>query len=815
MKQLVKRVLALMMVLSMVTGMCNIQAMAAACPDSGTGNHIIANSGRAWEANGSSGHTEYARCQACGQKVATNSGSHSYSTSWSGCYYTRTCSVCGYSGGSGYSHSWSSYTYTYKDSSTHTGTRYCTDCGMTGSTSGSHSTTNRYSSINDAQHAVEAYCAACSSVISTGTSGHTYVYGSWMEADNERECRSVSCSLCTYAGTAYRDHTDGNGDGLCDSCNANMNVAVTFQYYGNVSNTVKVRYGSTVSIPDNPVRPGYDFAKWVATNGNSYDFATLIYADMTLAATWKARSDTAYTVNHYQQNVEGGGYTLVDTDHLTGTTDSTGKANERTYAGFHINTESSTMEGKVNGNGTLTLNVYYDRVPLTVSIDLEGKTETIDIHYGETLPVPETPTRPGYDFVFWADGEGNKFDFTVPITGPVTLVATWRPRNDTHYTVKHYQQTLDGDYTLIESEDLSGTTDTIATAVAKSYAGFHEAIGHGGHTTTGKINGDGTLVLTLYYDRDGDTPYTVIHYWQTVDKEGYEPGETLKVFGVTGLPVTAQFKSFTGFHSNEEHPDNKTSGIIAGDGSLVLALYYDRATITVSIDLGEDTPLIQEIPYGGTIPKPDDPTKSGYIFAGWKDENGHLYDFHTPITGDLVLVPSWQVQSSAQEDKGANLNNGETSLPWLYDFGDTLLTRAQAAYILTDFLKGEVDSMKLTTAFDDVSEDTEYAAYISWANVAGIVFGYGNKRFGPADSLTREQLSVMLYRVYGDGSRADLTVYADHDSVSWWAYDAVCWAVSKKLFPVEDNELRPWGDVTGKELAALLEKAERLSEKEQ
>lgn len=119
------------------------KAYAAGCPDSGTGSHVISNSTRQYVSNGSSGHSQVAQCQACGASVTVSTSSHSYSTSWNGCYYTRTCSDCGYST-SGVSHSWSSYSYTYTDSTTHTGIRRCSDCGATSSTTGSHSTTTRY-----------------------------------------------------------------------------------------------------------------------------------------------------------------------------------------------------------------------------------------------------------------------------------------------------------------------------------------------------------------------------------------------------------------------------------------------------------------------------------------------------------------------------------------------------------------------------------------------------------------------------------------------------------------------------------------------
>ena len=44
----------------------------------------------------------------------------------------------------------------------------------------------------------------------------------------------------------------------------------------------------------------------------------------------------------------------------------------------------------------------------------------------------------------------------------------------------------------------------------------------------------------------------------------------------------------------------------------------------------------------GTIAKPEDPTKEGYVFIGWYLD-GELYDFDTPVTGDIKLEAKWEL----------------------------------------------------------------------------------------------------------------------------------------------------------------------------
>ena len=55
----------------------------------------------------------------------------------------------------------------------------------------------------------------------------------------------------------------------------------------------------------------------------------------------------------------------------------------------------------------------------------------------------------------------------------MTVTAVWKARTDTKYTVKHMQENADDDnYTLFESEILSGTTEQLTDAKAKTYSGF-------------------------------------------------------------------------------------------------------------------------------------------------------------------------------------------------------------------------------------------------------------------------------------------------------------------------------------------------------
>ena len=134
----------------------------------------------------------------------------------------------------------------------------------------------------------------------------------------------------------------------------------------------------------------------------------------------------------------------------------------------------------------------------------DGLLYTTTVRRGTTLPTADAPaaTREGYTFQYWSR-EGQYQDVTgQTVSGWTNLYAAWTPNTDTPYKVEHYKQKLDGTYVKADTDELTGTTDTRATAVAKSYTGFTVDKTVEGTVESGIIAGDGSLVLKLYYTRN-------------------------------------------------------------------------------------------------------------------------------------------------------------------------------------------------------------------------------------------------------------------------------------------------------------------------
>ena len=112
--------------------------------------------------------------------------------------------------------------------------------------------------------------------------------------------------------------------------------------------------------------------------------------------------------------------------------------------------------------------------------------------------------------------------------------------------------------------------------------------------------------------------------------------------------------------------------------------------------------------------------------------------------------------------------------------------------------------------FTDVPAGQWYTSPIAWAAANGIVGGYGDGRFGPNDTITREQMAAILYRYaqfkgYDVSNTGDLSRYADASQVSDWARTAIGWANAQGLITGNTaTTLNPTGSATRAEVATIL-----------
>ena len=432
---------------------------------------------------------------------------------------------------------------------------------------------------------------------------------------------------------------------------------------GNVAPT-EGRVGQNVKTAANGyTRTGYTFAGWnTAADGTGTTYTagsdyTLTEGEDILYAQWKPNTDTAYKVNHYLQDVSGSGYTLKESEDKTGTTAEMTQAEAKTYAGF---TAQSFEQETIKADGTTEVNIYYNRTlhSVTYTDGVEGEEvfedqTTPDVRYGAPTPgFDGEPERTGYNFTGW------KPEVSKTVTEDAVYTATWSPKSNTGYTVKHYLQNVEGDeYSLDDTEHKEGTTGQSTAAEAKTYTGFTAQ-----SFTQKTIAANGTTVIEIRYDRtlhsvtytDGvegeevfedqttpdvrygastpgftgtpdrigytfvgwkpgvdltvtkdavytaiwnartDTKYTIKYYYQENGSYSEENAEVRELTGTTGAKVVAEKTTTKSGYVYDASAGNVLEGTIAGDGSTVLKVYFKQQFMVTYAPGAHGTFTVQE-----------------------------------------------------------------------------------------------------------------------------------------------------------------------------------------------------------------------------
>lgn len=304
---------------------------------------------------------------------------------------------------------------------------------------------------------------------------------------------------------------------------------------------------------------------------------TMPQSDSTYTAVWTAKGDTAYTVEHYQQNADDDGYTLHDTDPLTGATDAEVTAAARNYDHFVLNESAAgtVSSGVIAADGSLVLRLYYDRETLRVTFDAgEGGTLTDsaekDFRYGQRFSV-SAPTRPDYSFMGWKLPEGSVFNAET-VTESMTLTASWGAQ-PVDFTVEHYYM------------DTAGKLPGRASESNASHAEADSAVELG-----------------------------------TLKKSGLSEAFTCvkaKVSGVYGLADDTEFTDL--------------SETVRAAKDMTVKLYYDRARYALAWEFDGGTAdndyTGRDDAYGvyyDTELIAPAPTRRGHDFLGWFDDEGSM-----------------------------------------------------------------------------------------------------------------------------------------------------------------------------------------------
>ena len=246
----------------------------------------------------------------------------------------------------------------------------------------------------------------------------------------------------------------------------------------------------------------------------------MLTEDTEITVTYKANTDTKYTVEYYTENLDGKGYTKVDSKEETGTTgEQVSIDTSRTFTGFTFDNdnENNVLQGEVAGNGSLVLKAYYTRnsykLTLVAGKNVASVTGEGTYKYEEEVTIDATlKGDAGYSYSFenWKSGDAEySTSKNAKVTMPandltLTANATRIANTDTKYTVEYYTENLDGKgYTKVDSKKETGTTgEQVSIDTSRTFTGFTFDSNNDKNVLSGKVAGDGSLVLKAYYTRN-------------------------------------------------------------------------------------------------------------------------------------------------------------------------------------------------------------------------------------------------------------------------------------------------------------------------
>ena len=249
-----------------------------------------------------------------------------------------------------------------------------------------------------------------------------------------------------------------------------------------------------------------------------------------------------------------------------------------------------------------------------------------------------------------------------------------------------------------------------------------------------------------------------------------------------------------------------------GSGSMTRAIKYTP----LSSDKTEYLAMVRV----GADGKPSWMEDSGYK-DGWVIGTGNTFSIYgigykTPVTNFTDTAVHWAKNDiEFVANRGLIIGTTETTFS-----PNAAITRADFLMALGKLSGVDVSEYK-QSSFKDVSKDSLAMPYIEWAADKGIVQGIGSNKFAPSNTITREQMAVMMVNyVKATGHRLPVSQeeknFSDNTKISTWAASAVkAIQLADIMNGKNDNLFDPSGSATRAESSVILHRfVEFVIEKE-
>ena len=420
-----------------------------------------------------------------------------------------------------------------------------------------------------------------------------------------------------------------------------------------------VYFGAALEIADPAPRKGYTFTGWSPAVP-----ATMPAEDLTLVPQW-SENGADYTA--YNAAVAAAHAKQDESDYAARYTEASRNALAAALA-VDVSNKLYSEQGVVDAATTAINNAVAALELMTYNaiFNIDGvEYAKVPTKVGEQIVAPADPTKEGYTFAGWRPSVG------VMGTADATFEAVFTAAGNTAYTVNTYVMGTDGTYGEPTFDTLTGTTGSTATYAPEAREGFTVA---DESVLSGTIAADGSLVLKVFYSRNKytltvDGVASEVYYGAAVSvaepsKEhytfaGWEPElpETMPAHDVTvaakwtedGADYSAYKAAVAAAQAKKAETDydktytaesraaldaalaEKVSGKKYSEQNVVdaatkaindaiAALELMTYTATFYVDGAVHATVQAKV--GEQIAKPNDPTKTGYVFTGWNPEVG-------------------------------------------------------------------------------------------------------------------------------------------------------------------------------------------------
>ena len=401
---------------------------------------------------------------------------------------------------------------------------------------------------------------------------------------------------------------------------------------GSVLQEETLDYGSTPTYKkETPTKKRteeytYEFDKWSPE-------ITKVTGNQEYKATYKATKNK-YTVTYINEETEYHKETAL-------------------YGNTIKNVENPTKEGytfigwydindkKVNHPITVTKNMTlyskYEINSYKVSYYNEGVKYIDDqkINYGENALKPNTnPSKIGYTFKYWSLKEnGEKYEFSTKITKDINLYAV--------YEINKYTVTY-----INEGTEYHKETAEYGSVITEIQDPIKE-----GYTFTGWYTKDNEKVsypITVTKNMTLYSKYEINSYKVSYYNEGVKYIEDQKInYGENALkPNTDPSKigyTFKYWSIKENGEEYEFSTKITKDITLYAVYEINKYTVTY---INEGVEYHKETAeYGSIVTSIQDPTKEGYTFIGWYNENNEKINHPITVTENITLHSKYEINT--------------------------------------------------------------------------------------------------------------------------------------------------------------------------